>query len=66
MQTNYDHWDPVPTADDRRHPAIKLMDEMGQKSLSEGGMWRVIRTWPVSAAYSGTLLTLLIEMCAGI
>ena len=47
LQTNYDHWNPVPTADDRRHPGYKLMDAMGPKGVSPAAMWGVITTWPV-------------------
>ncbi|XP_036708779.1 N-acylethanolamine-hydrolyzing acid amidase isoform X2 [Balaenoptera musculus] len=34
VETNYDHWKPVPKRDDRRTPAIKALNAMGQANLS--------------------------------
>ena len=46
LQTNYDHWNPTPTSDDRRAPGIAHMEAMGQAGLSADAMWGVIETWP--------------------
>ncbi|XP_021116709.1 N-acylethanolamine-hydrolyzing acid amidase isoform X2 [Heterocephalus glaber] len=34
VETNYDHWKPVPKTDDRRTPAIKALNATGQANLS--------------------------------
>jgi len=47
LQTNYDHWNPVPVADDRRTPGNQAMQAMGAAALSTDGMWKVISTFPV-------------------
>jgi len=47
LQTNYDHWDPVPTADDRRHPGYKLMNDLTAARVAPASMWGVITTYPV-------------------
>ena len=47
LQTNYDHWNPVPTADDRRTPGNAAMRAMGPSGLSTDSMWSVISTFPV-------------------
>ena len=47
LQTNYDHWNPAPIADDRRTPGVKLMNTLGKGGVSAQSMFRVINTWPV-------------------
>lgn len=47
LQTNYDHWNPPPAADDRRNPGYKLMDAMGERGLSKQRLLDVMFTWPV-------------------
>jgi len=49
LETNYDHWNPVPKADDRRHPGMKNMDTMGQTGIgaSGNGLYiNVMTKWP--------------------
>uniref|UniRef100_A0A7S2D4W8 Phospholipase B-like n=1 Tax=Haptolina brevifila TaxID=156173 RepID=A0A7S2D4W8_9EUKA len=46
LQTNYDHWDPAPTADDRRTPGVAHMVAMGRDAVTTAAMWKVIKTWP--------------------
>eukprot|EP00471_Norrisiella_sphaerica_P008577 CAMPEP_0184503630 /NCGR_PEP_ID=MMETSP0113_2-20130426/52007_1 /TAXON_ID=91329 /ORGANISM="Norrisiella sphaerica, Strain BC52" /LENGTH=440 /DNA_ID=CAMNT_0026893165 /DNA_START=1434 /DNA_END=2752 /DNA_ORIENTATION=+ len=46
VQTNYDHWNPVPKADDRRTPEIQSMEMMGQSGVGIPGMLSVITKWP--------------------
>ena len=42
LQTNYDHWNPVPTADDRRTPGKESMRAMGRPGLSSQALWKVL------------------------
>jgi len=46
VQTNFDHWNPVPVFDDRRNPAIARMRALGQTNLTSASMWAIIETWP--------------------
>ena len=47
LQTNYDHWNPVPKADDRRTPGELNMDKMGQSFTSLDTLFKdVIHVWP--------------------
>ena len=46
LQTNYDHWQPVPAADDRRSPGYAHMDAMSRANVSEGAIWDVLKAWP--------------------
>ena len=55
VETNYDHWGPPPPSDDRRHPAINQMNQMGQNNLSLSGLFGVLSTPPVLNA--GTTYT---------
>lgn len=47
LETNYDHWNPVPVADDRRTPGYAAMNAMGQAGLNSSGLRVVMQTWPV-------------------
>lgn len=47
VETNYDHWEAPPTDDDRRTPAIKAMNEVGQEKLGAVGLFDVLSTPPV-------------------
>jgi len=46
LQTNFDHWNPVPVFDDRRNPGIAHMKALGQANLTPAAMWAIIETWP--------------------
>jgi hypothetical protein len=49
LQTNYDHWMPVPEADNRRTPGLANMNNMGPKGIGENGdgmLKRVLEKWP--------------------
>jgi len=46
LQTNYDHWNPVPTADDRRTPGMAHMNQLGRERLSVPGILSVMEAWP--------------------
>ena len=46
LQTNYDHWHPTPSSDDRRTPGVAAMRAMGQAALSEEALWRVLKHFP--------------------
>jgi len=47
LETNYDHWQPVPVADDRRTPGYNSMDALGQNGISISAIKKVMTTWPV-------------------
>eukprot|EP00616_Rhizochromulina_sp_CCMP1243_P009347 CAMPEP_0118970748 /NCGR_PEP_ID=MMETSP1173-20130426/7561_1 /TAXON_ID=1034831 /ORGANISM="Rhizochromulina marina cf, Strain CCMP1243" /LENGTH=417 /DNA_ID=CAMNT_0006920139 /DNA_START=28 /DNA_END=1281 /DNA_ORIENTATION=- len=47
VETNYDHWNPVPKADDRRDPANQNMEALGSPSnVNVNSMLEVMSTWP--------------------
>ena len=49
LQTNYDHWEPVPKADDRRTPGRSNMDMMGPSGIGANGdgmLKDVLEKWP--------------------
>uniref|UniRef100_A0ABI7X3S1 N-acylethanolamine-hydrolyzing acid amidase n=1 Tax=Felis catus TaxID=9685 RepID=A0ABI7X3S1_FELCA len=41
VETNYDHWKPVPEKDDRRTPAMKALNATGQENLSLETLFQV-------------------------
>ncbi|XP_072480226.1 N-acylethanolamine-hydrolyzing acid amidase [Notamacropus eugenii] len=47
VETNYDHWKPVPTWDDRRTPAIKALNSTGQKNINFDTLFKVLSVSPV-------------------
>ena len=47
LETNYDHWDPPPTSDNRRDPAIKAMKETGRDNINAETLYQVLSTPPV-------------------
>ncbi len=47
LETNYDHWKATPTTDDRRHPAIKSLDNIGHVHLNMHTLYSVLSTPPV-------------------
>ncbi len=47
VETNYDHWNPPPSEDDRRDPAIKAMEAMGRDNVGLSGLFGVLSTYPV-------------------
>lgn len=47
FQTNYDHWNPVPVADDRRSPGYAMMNAMGQGGVTVESITTVMKTFPV-------------------
>ena len=55
VQTNYDHWQPPPSYDDRRDPAERAMNSTGQEALDKDTMYQVLSTPPV--LNDGTLFT---------
>ena len=49
LETNYDHENPVPVADDRRTPGNAALRSLGQANLTKavpGGLWTVMTHWP--------------------
>ncbi|XP_020759807.2 N-acylethanolamine-hydrolyzing acid amidase [Odocoileus virginianus] len=52
VETNYDHWKPVPKGDDRRTPAIKALNATGQANLSLETLFQVLSVFPVYNNYT--------------
>jgi len=46
LETNYDHWNAPPWYDDRRYPAEKCMNEVGQNNISLVTMFNVLNGKP--------------------
>ena len=56
LETNYDHFNPVPQADDRRTPGNTHMQQLGRGGVSEDGILGVMKAWPtfnVHTDYTG-------------
>ncbi|XP_074130717.1 N-acylethanolamine-hydrolyzing acid amidase isoform X2 [Sminthopsis crassicaudata] len=47
VETNYDHWKPVPEWDDRRTPAIKALNSTGQGNINLDTLFKVLSVIPV-------------------
>ncbi|XP_063776884.1 acid ceramidase [Pseudophryne corroboree] len=47
LETNYDHWKPPLPIDNRRAPAMKCMNRIGQKNISFATIYDVLSTKPV-------------------
>ena len=47
LQTNYDHWNPPPVADDRRTPGVAMMKALGAGGVNVSSTWDVIKAFPV-------------------
>jgi len=47
VQTNYDNWKKPPFWDDRRTPAVKCMDEVGNSNINFESLYNVLSTKPV-------------------
>lgn len=59
VETNYDHWVPPPSDDNRRDPAIKAMDETTRAGLNPTSLFKVMSTPPV--LNSGTIYTVIMS-----
>ena len=46
LETNYDHWSGVPSADDRRTPGYKNMESVGAENMDEDSMLAIMKSWP--------------------
>ena len=59
VETNYDHWEPPPSSDDRRDPAIRGMNATGRANLTGGSLFNILSTPPV--LNSGTSYTVIMS-----
>ena len=59
LETNYDWWDPPPSSDNRRDPAVKHMNQIGQSKISLDTLYDVLSTPPV--CNQGTTYTALMS-----
>ena len=59
VETNYDHWLPPPSDDNRRDPAIKAMNMTTRAGLSPTTLFKVMSTPPV--LNSGTTYTVIMS-----
>lgn len=60
VETNYDHWEAPPTSDDRRDPAIALLNVITSEHLDMHSLYQVLSTPPVlsnSTAYTTIMST---------
>lgn len=64
VETNYDHWVDPPKQDDRRDPAIKMMQSVGRQNLNSDSLLKVLSVSPV--LNSGTTYTTLMSAGTGI
>lgn len=46
LQTNFDHWEPVPSEDDRRHPGVANIKAFCNSTASQACVNKVMTTWP--------------------
>ena len=51
LETNYDHWVPPPSNDDRRTPGEKAMNATGQANLNANTLLNVLSVNPVCNPY---------------
>ena len=60
LETNYDHWKPPPSDDDRRDPGIKAMNDVGHANIAPKTLFKVLSTPPVlnsGTTYTTTMCT---------
>ena len=46
VETNYDHWTTPPPGDDRRDPAIKALNKLGQGGVNPSSLFQVLSIHP--------------------
>eukprot|EP01147_Barroeca_monosierra_P005085 gene5085-8772_t len=46
VETNYDHWKPVPSSDDRRNPTIKHISQTSPSYFNSSTMWDIMNMFP--------------------
>ena len=59
LETNYDWWDPPPSSDNRRDPAVKHMNQIGQSKISFDTLYDVLSTPPVCRSLGTTYTALM-------
>ena len=59
LETNYDWWDPPPSRDNRRDPAVKHMNQIGQSKVSLDTLYDVLSTPPVCSSRNTTYTALM-------
>lgn len=47
VETNYNHWEPVPSSDDRRGPATAALVRVGQPGISAKTLYRILSIPPI-------------------
>lgn len=52
VETNYDHWTKPPHSDNRRDPAIRAMEAVGQNKIALKSLFNVMSTTPVLNHYT--------------
>ena len=52
LETNYDRWQPVPAADDRRGPGNAHIEALGQDGINPTSMYDVLVQWPTFNAHT--------------
>lgn len=51
LETNYDHWLPPPSNDDRRTPGMRAMNLTGQANINPSTLFKVLSVDPVCNSY---------------
>lgn len=46
VETNYDHWLPPPSSDNRRDPANRHMNATGSAGIGSGSMFKILSEFP--------------------
>ena len=58
VETNYDHWTPPPSSDDRRDPAIAHMNATNRNNFTDQTMFKVLSQFPnLNSATTYTAVT---------
>ncbi|EDQ91591.1 uncharacterized protein MONBRDRAFT_1488, partial [Monosiga brevicollis MX1] len=47
VETNYDHWKPVPSSDDRRDPANAFLNQYSPSNVSTAAFEQMLNTYPM-------------------
>lgn len=61
LETNYDHWKPVPSGDDRRGPANAFMNAQSSAFVNQSTMLELLRSVPM--LNSETTYTTVMRYC---
>lgn len=52
LQTNFNHWEPPPTWDDRRTPGVKHVEEFCNGTVGQESVMKVMSAWPTKSHHT--------------